>query len=349
MSIEPKFPPDPVPITNAEMDWASAIGEIPLPESMSLEQVLANLHKRAVYPFNAFRDHNKSMNVFPSVSLNRWVQLAAAAGVPHVPASVAYLLPKEAFVLAEECRPEDQVHWDALKKLGSEIGPNEMLRWDCCASYDLKHRMSTVKADVVAREDGERDPDNASTPPWRWALSPMDPRAFDIVPEYPAECIPVMRRPWINARMAGTHPVEYRVFVQDGQVIGLANYYLQRDLALDDTVRSEIEAVLEEAGKLVQLMASEGHSPWTQRQYEEPTDTVQGASCSMDFLITDYGQALFLEAGPPFGLGAHPCAFVRHDQATTSVNGVALISGGEILPLSEFAPKTAPTFQESPQ
>lgn len=313
---------------------------------MTMEEVAASRRARTVRPFNALRHNNPKTDVFASVSLTRWLTVAQAAGVPAVGGKSAYLFPIETFLYCEEPRPEDAVHWDALRELSRNLKPNEMLRWDCCASGLLKSRMSTTDTERRAQADAQTDPDNPQVSSWRSELSPFDMRAFDLVPEYPAEFIPIVVRPWVQARQEGSHPAEYRVFVENGQVVGLANYYLQRPLELTDAVRQDIEAVLAQAGEMTAFLARAKLSPWTARQYASEQDVTMPAWCTMDFLVTPEGQALFLEAGPPFGLGAHPCSFAPSDRSQkVSVHGICLKTDGPVWDLAEF--KQTPSFDPS--
>lgn len=134
----------------------------------------------------------------------------------------------------------------------------------------------------------------------------------------------------------GIWPCEWRVFIERGKVVGVANYYAwngeanaenaemafaARDLAqriADEAVRTgavpqfmDIELVRD--GKL-------SEDPAARRLLDKfGADQVSG---TLDFMETENGLML-LEGGPPhtpFG-GAHPCAFAGHGGAPGFPNG----------------------------
>ena len=152
---------------------------------------------------------------FCPVSLGDFLELCASAGVPHVPAeNVA------------EIRRYDWMRFDTLgahrnrlvavfEAVHQAAEPQTMMRWDFCASLDLKSRMASGLIDWVP---GAND------------LILDDPCAIDIISEISRDHIPVWKRPWIPAVVSGGWPVEYRCFVRDGRIAGISSYYPQRPL-----------------------------------------------------------------------------------------------------------------------
>lgn len=233
------------------------------------------------------------MNV---VSLGDWLDLCRAQGVPYVPADlvgtieVADLWP---VFDGERTEGADRLH--ALTQQAESA--DTMLRWDCCASIEVKHRLGSGR------------------PEWDPSFTRMvvdDPRFADILFEWPEPTLRLWRRPWIPARVVDGWPVEFRVFVDQGHVIGVSSYYPQRPLPDDPWL-----PVAARAARIVErdlLPAAPG-------------------AFTADFLLTPDDDLLFLEGGPPHRLlgGAHPCCFVPGH-----TTGVALADrNGTITPPTE--------------
>ena len=134
---------------------------------------------------------------FCPISMGDWLTLCRKANVPHVPAE------KICELLREDCLSFDVPgdHQERLRAAFQEMEkarlPGHMMRFDYCASLEIKSSLS----------QGE------------WACRPEfcrldldDPRAFDILFEYPRPQAPVWLRPWVQALVAGSYPVEYRAF-----------------------------------------------------------------------------------------------------------------------------------------
>ncbi|HDK03334.1 MAG TPA: hypothetical protein ENG84_05790 [Gammaproteobacteria bacterium] len=259
---------------------------------------------------------------FNAVSLREWVGFAQAAGLNPVPAEPVASLPVDV-VLRFDCpRPEDAPYWKAFERALEETGPGEMVRWSACASMELKWAMGAAV-----------DPQS----PDRWGhrpaayLTPDDPRAFDVIYEYPEETIEVLRRPWVEARRVGAHPVEYRVFVQDSAVLGISSYYPQRPLVRDAQVERELAEVRAQTERLIRHLDACARLPW-HPGYGKRYDP-ERVHCTLDFLVETDGAVRLLEAGPPWGAGAHPCCFEGREVA-----GIALDPLGPVEPLEPDAP-----------
>lgn len=134
----------------------------------------------------------------------------------------------------------------------------------------------------------------------------------------------------------GAWPAEWRAFVENGTVTGVAYYYAWAGeaTALDAwvalRVREAAQAV-SDAGmamgaqpRLFDLEQARKHPHFAERGFDErwPEGSFSGV---MDFLETREGLVL-LEGGPPFSPfgGAHPCAFLPSSAKTHRVEGVAL-------------------------
>lgn len=252
-------------------------------------------------PGPSWRDSLERTRAFCTVSLGDWLDAVRRAGVPHVPAERVGDFEIEALLNYD--RPG--AHDAELSRFGAAVEgaaePDFMLRWDVCASSEVKWRL------------GEGRP--------RWhadflKLMIDDPRAYDLIYEFPRDLMPVWKRPWIRARIVEGWPVEFRVFVKDGIVVGAASYYPQRDLPetaefLDLARRAMglTEAVIARVPCPVWVPPDGGAGRWR-------PDVAHG---TCDWLLAETGELLWLEGGPPFGAGAHPCAFLGRD----GISGIA--------------------------
>jgi len=120
--------------------------------------------------------------------------------------------------------------------------------------------------------------------------------------------------------LADGYPVEYRAFVQNGELIGISSYYPQRPLPRNDehlaAIRKHVATLIEEldgpfewpAGP-DEAMAIKTAVP-TLEGKEPPAGTPHhdGVHFTADCAATTLGM-LFLEGGPPHFMGAHPCCF----------------------------------------
>lgn len=282
------------------------------------------IHENVITPFKAMT------GVFNATSIEEWIELANASGVPAIPAEVVLKIPVDVLRRVEEPRKGDEVHAAALKKAMDAVPDGFMLRWDCCAAESLKAGMHEGAISIASMK----------------ALTPFDMRFQSILFEYPNEVISVVQRPWVDARKVESHPVEYRVFVENDTVIGVSNYYVQRGLALNDAVQHEIETCIQFSKQIIKTAKLRNTMPWLGPYAKANLDPSQMA-CSLDFLVTQSGEVQFIEAGPAFRAGAHPCCFDAHKvDGKYTVHGVALSRTEPVLPLSLFlnptkAPKLA--------
>ena len=143
--------------------------------------------------------------------------------------------------------------------------------------------------------------------------------------EFPSDDIDVWSRPWVDAEYLDDYPVEFRVFIKDNEVEAISNYYPQRALPDSNRMIGLVNECIGLSRKIVGHLNSQGQYPWMPN-FEGKFESGK-VSATLDFLITAEGLPLFLEAGPPYGAGAHPCAFIDHE-----VKGVAFaMAPGSIL------------------
>ena len=224
---------------------------------------------------------------FCPISLGDWLALCREADVPHVPAT------RICDLIREDCLSFDVPgdHQARLRAAFQEMEkarlPGHMMRFDYCASLEIK----------ISLSQGE------------WECRPEfcrveldDPRAFDILFEYPRPTAPVWLRPWENTLIVDGYPVEYRAFVRDGEVLGVSSYYPQRPLP---EFPAHIQTVREQTERLIQAVRTPFQ--WHLKPSMRGLDR-DGIHFTADFIATAEG-ILFLEGGPPHELGAHPCCF----------------------------------------
>lgn len=252
---------------------------------------------------------------FSAASLTAWMSAADQAGVPSVPAECVASLSIDALLRSEDPRAEGvEEVVERLGTINASLPAGHMLRWDCCASYALKDAMA----------EGQ-----LPTPEERGVG--VDMRSFDLLFEFPADEINVLQRPWVKAQELDGFPVEFRVYVAQGRVHAVANYYLQRPLPDTPAIREAVNRAVAATDAIVAQLKAQGLAPAMPYQQENPHEAFRA---TLDFLVDEQGQVLFLEAGPGWGQGAHPCAFLNPDGRTVDpVEGLKLGSGEPTLAL----------------
>lgn len=246
---------------------------------------------------NPPRDAWKDRLGFNVMSLGDWLELCKKLAIDHVPAELVMKVPTEEVIdHIDKDFPEE---W--AKKVEEAKVQGNMLRWDCCAGMEVKSRMALGKY--------QWDPDIHRY------FHLGEPRTADIIYEFPDKEIALWKRRWVEAKIIDKYPVEYRVFVNDGEIKGIANYYPQRELEYNRDHKWEAGTAGMLASRIIKYIEPplkfNGHC-------DLPSDSL---SFTLDFIVNKYGLVDFLEGGPPFGAGAHPCAFSAdmndwHDEAT---------------------------------
>jgi hypothetical protein len=257
---------------------------------------------------------------FPAASLSVWLDLAKQAKVPFIEAALVGELDIKALLHFEEQEdPQVQATLAQLDQINTSLPDGHMLRWDCCAGFETKLRMGDGEPPV-----GEE----------RY-LHPGEPRTFDLLYDFPADQICVWQRPWVDAMVHEAFPVEFRVFVVQGKVAGIANYYLQRDLPATPAIEALAIESLAQAEAIVGAMLESQRFPAMPNAPVPQTLDRSAIDCTLDFLTTPKGDVLFLEAGPGYGFGAHPCAFLEGN-TVAPIEGLKLASGAPATALAEL-------------
>jgi hypothetical protein len=257
-------------------------------------------------------------NTFCPVDLGDWIELCQKAHVPYIAAEKIAEVACEDVVRFDE--PGDHQErtkpfWDAVNAYKDSALASakdghafEMLRWSCCAPMDVKYRLGK------------------GSPEWHEDLINLfmidDPRAFDIIYEFPKPTVSAYARPWVSLMIHEKYPVEFRVFVENNEIIGISSYYPQRPLPVTDfevrTLRY-VEEVARQAHNLILSQKKPLNCPELRRA--APHLLLNKNSWTADFAVDEYENILFLEGGPPHTqtFGAHPCCF-----AVGEIEGIAL-------------------------
>ena len=257
------------------------------------------------------------------ISLEDWLAVCEAAGIETVPAEKIVEFESHDLWNCPQPGPHQERLISAMGIVENCVEANHMFRWDCCAS-------SWVKSSVAMGD-------------WKWEegfcqiiFMEGDPRFADILYDWPKLLLPVWKRPWVAAEIYEGFPVEYRVFVKDSEIEGISSYYPQRPLRRDERELSEVES------RTRALIEHAPETPWTlglDQTEKEMEDSItlfrdknqdplpsERVNFTADWLVTEDGDVLFLEGGPPHELGAHPCCFLPHQ-----IEGVALENRGNPL------------------
>ena len=240
---------------------------------------------------------------FSAISLKAWLKIAQAAGLPCIPAEEIAALRCDAWLDIENPTDPDIIHH--IQDVAARIAAfrkepdsrSKILRWDFCSALPMKAALADGLSKAGHPGDFGQD------------IDPMDDRAIGILlHDHIAEDVPILARPWFTAAVDQDYPVEFRVFVREDNVQGVSNYYPQRALPDSDFIRQAATHCTDLATNLVTSMRQRGVYPWMPSYdgHAQP-GTI---TASMDFLIQPDGQAVFIEAGPGFGFGAHPCCFI---------------------------------------
>lgn len=264
---------------------------------------------------------------FPAASLGVWLALARQAGVDSVPAEqVGTVNINDLMRFDIPDHAGAQAAMAALDRINQALAPNEMLRWDCCAGMGVKFEMG--RGSQPQGQDLH--------------LYPDDPRAFDMLYDFPGDTIAVWKRPWIQARTLDGFPVEFRVFVMQGEVKAVANYYLQRGLPAHDWILQAAETAMVASKRIVRAMHEGGQTPAMPGMTQQFLETI-GRHATLDFLVAEDGRVLFLEGGPGFGFGAHPCAFYDDNTGQVdSIEGLKLAVGEPAMALPQSGASRPP-------
>ena len=231
---------------------------------------------------------HEKFNVF---SLLDWLEIARKADIPHIPVI-------DSMQLTFQDLEKDAVDFSAFRNLK----PGVMSRWDFAGSSDLKMKMDQYNKTLTSEDAEIMHPSDDI----RFMNTVMDYVASDTTKPMLDVPLYVVTRPWEDALIENGYPVEYRVFVEEGQVVGVSSYYLQRPLQVSRKRCSEMYDCLVYTEALIdKLPAVEDWGNYGRLPKPELNFTA-------DFLVSSSKGVMYLEGGPGHYVdgGAHPCCFV---------------------------------------
>ncbi|PPC84665.1 MAG: hypothetical protein CTY38_01045 [Methylotenera sp.] len=285
--------------------------------TLNLKEILERHVSESLEAAKQYKRPTLPDKAFSPVSLNSWLYFALAAKIDYVSAEMVGNINTEALLRFET--PE--LSKDAMQSLfaiNENLDDQHMLRWDCCAPSGVKYAMATGQGmESVPLEDKH--------------LHPGDPRAFDILFEYPIEEVAIFKRPIVKPLLSNGYPVEFRVFVINGEIKAASNYYPQMTLPYTHENLDYAKQAIESAQKLLTAINQSGVQLF---HAGEIADTL---NLTMDFMVVEDGSVQFLEGGPGFGFGAHPCCF--HNTTTKAVeplNGLLLGEGERSIDIKQW-------------
>lgn len=294
---------------------------------------------------------------FSTMSLGNWLTVAHAAGLPAVPTRLAGVVdPLMVFDIARNGVSEK---WMAPMQelLGGvqDIRDDQIVRFDACATAALKGAMTEGRGtgDAGAPVRGWRRTEAGVV-----MIDLADDRLVHHLMENPANASPVWVRDWVSAAMrpgdpalgltraapsaaqtlsdeeapAGEralYPCEWRVFVQDGRVIAVGNYYPQIHRGMtadgapdpDDAARARRMAgqARDATDRVLAVLRDHGAIPHHPKYEMRDGFDPDGMHFSLDFIevadddAPDGRRLMLLEGGPAHlrapNWGAHPVSF----------------------------------------
>lgn len=208
--------------------------------------------------------------------LSAWLKRCANVEIPAIPAKFSQDVLVDEIFAALDGKPAPTVE-AAAKWLKDNLTSHDMWRWEQCAPLEVKETMARGGLSYKLRECHDFCID--------------DPRLLDILTDCNVTTTRVAIRPVELLKEYGVHPVEFRCYVFSQDKVAISNYYPQRGLP-DFYLK-----YAKQAGKLALKLWEQVGEPYT------------ADFCLVEKFYTDEGHVEFLEGGPAWGLGAHPCCF----------------------------------------
>ncbi|MEH2156505.1 hypothetical protein [Nostoc sp.] len=146
-----------------------------------------------------------------------------------------------------------------------------MWRWDCCSTEILKATMAESYPTALPLLEFDLD-----EPRFMSVLEELERSLRGVTPTQ-QPTVSVLVRPWVNAKVEASYPVEFRAFTFPSG-IAVSSYYTRRPLP------TSYEETAIQVRNLTEKLAAYTPLP----------------SFSADFLLTEEGNLLFLEGGLGF-------------------------------------------------
>jgi len=282
---------------------------------------------------------------FNILSLPAWLAVAARAGVASIPASEIASMRAGDFRLESEGDDDPSLVFETA--ILDALGADEVLRFEHVASSEVKHDMS------------EGQPLRNGTfwsPPFnRWMVPLFDERFYTTLLDFAPDRIRAYARPKIRTHLVpgqfrdhdGAWPVEFRVFVVGGRVVGVSNYYPQVALEVEawrGRARECVDLAQEILDAMERLHIGVGNCRLCPDagDPDRASDWIPAAwgpqDFTLDFLLDAEAEKMVLLEGGPAGLqAAHPCCFTpRRGHPAEVLSGAVFAEDAEPIPLADL-------------
>jgi hypothetical protein len=288
---------------------------------------------------------------FNILSLPAWLAVALISDVAMVGAREIACANLRDFIAADEENPEARAAMQAFEAaVIDNLRESDILRFEQVATAETKD----------ARSKGQ--PINNGTFISPATNQPMfsiyEDRFYMTLLDLGTEFIRAFARPRIEPKMiAGTFrgqdgewPLEFRVFIENFEVVGISNYYPQIQPA-EKAVQWHAAEALDCARRMVRTMREVKIGVGNASLAPDVEPGSDGAPAhpdgipanwsrqdfTLDFITRRDGKMFFLEGGPAGLAAAHPCCFQqdgRDLRAPDALHGWALDATTPIRPLS---------------
>ena len=284
---------------------------------------------------------------FPAASFSAWSEIVNAAGIPSIPSKVVDELHVESLLRFDEIidregniNPEMEfAHTQLmrLKEINKSLEADNMLRWDVCAPLGIKLFMAREQDAGLLHLGSKKRVLKELIPMEDRYLQIDDPRAFDILFEHLKPTVKIIKRPLVEPMKIEGYPAEFRVFIKDNEVLGVSNYYPQMSMPNKDYLVAYAEQSKVYAEKIIEACHKEKAFPVNHKKHIGNNDylPMEQVTATLDFMVTEGGILTFIEAGPSYGFGAHPCCFFDPDTNNVSpIEGIKLGIKAEPIPFA---------------
>jgi len=286
------------------------------------------------------------------LSLPAWLAVAQRAGVDIIPARLLADMDAETYL--ETFDHHEGFASDAFDAFHARIidrlNAGEMVRMEQVAPRDIKAILSEGGEMISGIVDLGNDQG--------LRLELHEDRFYDTLRDLGADRVRAFGRPIVQPVMIdgildgteGRWPAEFRVFIEDDQIVGISNYYPQvsmdpqRFAPAAALARDAAQAILDTMEKLHLGVGNHALCPDlgpTDRMVQRPDwkpDHWGAQSFTLDFMLLEDGRVVLLEGGPAGLSAAHPCCFLQPGRPMEPdfLHGVAWSTETPITQLSEL-------------
>lgn len=290
---------------------------------------------------------------FNCLSLPAWLEIAKRANIAYIPARPLAEMDVDAFIQASDDQEseEGRLYHEFHKQIVRDLKDGEMIRMEQVAPIEIKSELSAgrdMNSGLFDTPDGNR------------LLDLHEDRYYMTLKDLGADKLRAFARPIIQPMMFpatdssiddGLWPVEFRVFIQNGEITGVSNYYPQIELDnyhFNKAVRSIIkasQAMIDTMNQLKLAIGNHAHcadrvaTDNTPQRPDWMTSDWGDQDFTLDFMLLEKNfDVIFLEGGPAGLKAAHPCCFLQEGRPMDEnfLTGVAWSATQPIIQFSEM-------------